>query len=245
MAATLPCSGIQSWSSSRRVHRASPACHAVTCLDINRAVIDSILDQLLEHAPETACCCWSPTRLMYSLITPGSAPAGTAAGYSARPVYWMPRAWPVSLPQKPAISIKDIHTMVDWRSRRPDGAADPLQQHQWYPGLIPFWTRTQSSGSTNKTRHGGAEVLEPAPEQQRLQCAGCRDYYHGGCHRQQPPPGIAVCQCMLDGEYRSAGHHRGCTGRSLAASGIEQVIELPLDETEQEGFPRIHREYPG
>jgi len=85
-----------------------------------------------------------------------------------------------------------------------------------------------------RTQHGGAEVLglrqissaynAPAAAVATMVDAIANNRRH-----------VLPCVCILDGEYNQQDITVGVPA-VLGGKGIEQVVELPLDEAEQEGF---------
>ena len=86
----------------------------------------------------------------------------------------------------------------------------------------------------HKTRHGGAEVLalrqtSSAYNAPAAAVATMVDSIANDRRRVLP------CVCILDGEYGQQDITTGVPA-VLGRTGIEQVVELALDETEQNGF---------
>jgi len=201
-------------------------------LDINRAVIDSILDEVLEYAPDCL------LLLVTNPVDVLTHHAWKRTGWDRSRVFGQAGVLDASrmasfIAEETSLSIKDINTMVI------GGHGDlmvPLTRFSSINGLpaSTFLDQDTVERVNNKTRHGGAEVLElrqtssaynaPAAAVATMVDAIANDRRH-----------VLPCVCILDGEYDQQDITTGVPA-VLGGKGIEQVIELPLDEAEQEGF---------
>lgn len=201
-------------------------------LDINRAVIDSILDEVLEYAPDCL------LLLVTNPVDVLTHHAWKRTGWDRNRVFGQAGVLDASrmasfIAEETSLSIKDINTMVI------GGHGDlmvPLTRFSSINGLpaSTFLDQDTIERVNNKTRHGGAEVLElrqtssaynaPAAAVATMVDAIANDRRH-----------VLPCVCILDGEYDQQDITTGVPA-VLGGKGIERVIELPLDEAEQEGF---------
>ena len=201
-------------------------------LDINRAVIDSILDEVLEYAPDCL------LLLVTNPVDVLTHHAWKRTGWDRSRVFGQAGVLDASrmasfIAEETSLSIKDINTMGI------GGHGDlmvPLTRFSSINGLpaSTFLDQDTVERVNNKTRHGGAEVLElrqtssaynaPAAAVATMVDAIANDRRH-----------VLPCVCILDGEYDQQDITTGVPA-VLGGKGIEQVIELPLDEAEQEGF---------
>jgi malate dehydrogenase len=201
-------------------------------LDINRAVIDSILDEVLEYAPDCL------LLLVTNPVDVLTHHAWKRTGWDRNRVFGQAGVLDASrmasfIAEETSLSIKDINTMVI------GGHGDlmvPLTRFSSINGLpaSTFLDQDTVERVNNKTRHGGAEVLElrqtssaynaPAAAVATMVDAIANDRRH-----------VLPCVCILDGEYDQQDITTGVPA-VLGGKGIERVIELPLDEAEQEGF---------
>ena len=201
-------------------------------LDINRAVIDSILDEVLEYAPDCL------LLLVTNPVDVLTHHAWKRTGWDRSRVFGQAGVLDASrmasfISEETSLSIKDINTMVI------GGHGDlmvPLTRFSSINGLpaSTFLDQDTVERVNNKTRHGGAEVLElrqtssaynaPAAAVATMVDAIANNRRH-----------VLPCVCILDGEYDQQDITTGVPA-VLGGKGIEQVIELPLDEAEQEGF---------
>lgn len=201
-------------------------------LDINRAVIDSILDEVLEYAPDCL------LLLVTNPVDVLTHHAWKRTGWDRSRVFGQAGVLDASrmasfIAEETSLSIKDINTMVI------GGHGDlmvPLTRFSSINGLpaSTFLDQDTVERVNNKTRHGGAEVLElrqtssaynaPAAAVATMVDAIANNRRH-----------VLPCVCILEGEYDQQDITTGVPA-VLGGKGIEQVIELPLDDAEQEGF---------
>jgi len=85
-----------------------------------------------------------------------------------------------------------------------------------------------------RTQHGGAEVLalRQTSSAYNAPAAAIATMVDAICNNRRR---ILPCVCNLDGEYGQTDITVGVPA-ILGRKGIEQVVELPLDETERNGF---------
>jgi malate dehydrogenase len=135
--------------------------------------------------------------------------------------------------EETSLSIKDINTMVI------GGHGDlmvPLTRFCTINGLpaSTFLDQDAIEQINKRTQHGGAEVLglrqtssayiAPAAAIATMVDAIANNRRH-----------VLPCVCILDGEYQQQDITAGVPA-VLGDKGIEQVVELPLDAAEQDGF---------
>ena len=201
-------------------------------LDINRTVIDSIIDEILEHAPDA---------LLLMVTNPVDVltwHAWKRTGWERGRIFGQAGVLDVSrmacfMAEETGLSIKDIHAMVI------GGHGDsmvPMTRFSNINGLpvTAFMDQETIERINERTRHGGGEVLAlrqtssaynaPAAAIATMADAICND-------RRRVLP----CVCNLDGEYGQTNITGGVPA-ILGRNGIEQVLELPLNETERAGF---------
>ncbi len=201
-------------------------------LDINRAVIDSILDEILEYAPD---CLLLMVTNPVDVLTHH---AWKRTGWERRRVFGQAGVLDASrmasfIAEETSLSIKDINTMVI------GGHGDlmvPLNRFSTINGLpaSTFMNQDTIEQVNKRTRHGGAEVLglrqtssaynAPATAIATMVDAIANNRRH-----------VLPCVCILEGEYSQQDITTGVPA-VLGGKGIEQVVELPLNEAEQSGF---------
>jgi malate dehydrogenase len=201
-------------------------------LDINRAVIDSILDEILEYAPD---CLLLMVTNPVDVLTHH---AWKRTGWDRSRVFGQAGVLDASrmasfIAEETRLSIKDINTMVI------GGHGDlmvPLNRFSTINGLpaSTFMNQDTIEQVNKRTRHGGAEVLglrqtssaynAPATAIATMVDAIANNRRH-----------VLPCVCILEGEYSQQDITTGVPA-VLGGKGIEEVIELPLDEAEQSGF---------
>jgi malate dehydrogenase len=201
-------------------------------LDVNRAVIDTIVDEVLEHAPDC---------LLLMVTNPVDVltwHAWKRTGWDRRRVFGQAGVLDAArmasfMAEETGISVRDIHTMVIGGH---GDAMVPLNRFSTINGLpVSAFVDEQTIRHINeKTRHGGAEVLEMRQHSSAYNAPAAAvatmvDAIRSNRDRLLP------CVCILDGEY---GQHDITAGvpAILGREGIKQVVELPLDESEQAGF---------
>ena len=201
-------------------------------LNVNRAVIDSVVDEVLEYAPDA----------LLLLVTN---PVDVLTLHA-----WKRTGWPRSrvfgqagvldsarmasfMAEEAGVSVKDVQAMVV------GGHGDymvPLTRFCTINGIpaVHILDAAAIRRINKRTRHGGGEVLE---------LRGNSSAYHApaaaiatmvdaiSCNR----PRILPCVCILDGEYGQHGVPAGVPAM-LGPDGIAQVIELPLNKDERRAF---------
>ncbi len=200
-------------------------------LDINRAVIDSILDEILEYAPDCL------LLLVTNPVDVLTHHAWKRTGWERRRVFGQAGVLDASrmasfIAEETSLSIKDINTMVI------GGHGDlmvPLNRFSTINGLpaSTFMNQDTIEQVNKRTRHGGAEVLglrqtssaynAPATAIATMVDAIANNRRH-----------VLPCVCILEGEYSQQDITTGVPA-VLGGKGIEQVVELPLEEAEQTG----------
>ncbi|MGB5539745.1 MAG: malate dehydrogenase [Gammaproteobacteria bacterium] len=201
-------------------------------LDVNRAVIDSIVDQVLEHAPDCL------LLLVTNPVDVLTWHAWKRTGWDRRRVFGQAGVLDAArmasfMAEQTGISVRDIHTMVI------GGHGDsmiPLTRFSTINGLpvSAFIDEKTIQHINEKTRHGGAEVLEMRQHSSAYNAPAAAvatmvDAIRSNRARLLP------CVCILDGEYGQRDITAGVPA-ILGRTGIERIVELPLDETERPGF---------
>jgi malate dehydrogenase len=201
-------------------------------LDINRAVIDSILDDVLEYAPD------SLLLMVSNPVDVLTHHAWKRTGWERRRIFGQAGVLDASrmasfIAEATNLSIKDINTMVI------GGHGDlmvPLTRFSTINGVpaTTFMDHDTIEQVNKRTRHGGAEVLglrqissaynAPAAAVATMVDAIANNRRH-----------VLPCVCILDGEYKQQDITAGVPA-IIGRNGIEQVVELPLNEAEQSGF---------
>lgn len=201
-------------------------------LDINRAVIDSIIDEVLEQAPDA---------LLLMVTNPVDVltwHAWKRTGWERGRIFGQAGVLDVSrmacfMAEETGFSIKDINAMVIGGH---GDAMVPMTRFSNINGLpvTAFMDQDTIERINERTRHGGGEVLAlrqtssaynaPAAAIATMADAICND-------RRR----ILPCVCNLDGEYGQTNITGGVPA-ILGRNGIEQVLELPLNEAERAGF---------
>ncbi len=201
-------------------------------LEINRAVIDDIVDEVLQHAPD------SLLLLVTNPVDVLTLHAWERTGWARNRVFGQAGVLDSArmatfMAEETGLSIKDIQAMVI------GGHGDsmvPLTRFSTINGVpaTAFLDPDTIDRINERTRNGGGEVLKlrgnssayhaPAAAVATMVAAICSN-------RQRVLP----CVCILDGEY---GQHRIPVGvpARLGSRGVEKIIELPLDESERNAF---------
>ncbi|NNG11854.1 MAG: malate dehydrogenase [Halobacteria archaeon] len=201
-------------------------------LKINSTIIDSIVDQVLEHTPDALLLivsnpvdiltwhAWKRTGWEKGRVF---GQAGVLDG--ARMAYFIAR--------ETGASFKDIQAMVI------GGHGDsmvPLLSFSSVYGVnaATLLDPAASARIIEHTRNGGAEVLTLRKDSSAYNapaaaiCTMVDAIYHD---RKR----VLSCVSVLEGEYRQSDISVGVPV-VLGRNGIEQVIELPLNETERMDF---------
>jgi len=201
-------------------------------LDINRAVIDSILDEVLEYAPDCL------LLLVTNPVDVLTHHAWKRTGWDRSRVFGQAGVLDASrmasfIAEETSLSIKDINTMVI------GGHGDlmvPLTRFSTINGLptSTFMDQDTIERVNKRTQHGGAEVLglRQTSSAYNAPAAAIATMVDAIANNRRH---VLPCVCILDGEYDQQDITVGVPA-VLGGKGIEQVVELPLDEAEQEGF---------
>jgi malate dehydrogenase len=201
-------------------------------LDINKAVIDSILDQVLEYAPD------SLLLIVTNPVDVLTHHAWVRTGWERRRIFGQAGVLDAArmasfIAGETGMSIRGIHTVVI------GGHGDlmvPLTRFSTINGVpaTTFLDEDKIEHINQKTRHGGAEVLalrqiSSAYNAPAAAIATMVDSIANDRRRVLP------CVCILDGEYKQQDITAGVPA-ILGRNGIELVVELPLNEAEESGF---------
>jgi malate dehydrogenase len=201
-------------------------------LDINRAVIDTIIDEILEHAPDA---------LLLMVTNPVDVltwHAWKRTGWERGRVFGQAGVLDVSrmacfMAEETGFSIKGIHAMVI------GGHGDsmvPLTRFSTINGVpaTAFLDQHAIERINKRTQHGGAEVLllRQTSSAYNAPAAAIATMVDAICNNRRR---ILPCVCNLDGEYGQTDITGGVPA-IIGRNGIEQVVELPLDEAEHTSF---------
>ena len=201
-------------------------------LDINRAVIDSICDHVLEYAPDAL------LLLVSNPVDVLTWHAWKRTGWERHRVFGMAGVLDASrmacfIAEETGLSIKDIHAMVI------GGHGDymvPLTRFSTINGApASTFLDAESIARINKrTRHAGAEVLALRQQSSAYNApaAAIATMVDAISHHRRR---VLPCVCNLDGEYGQSDITAGVPA-IIGQNGIEKIIELPLDDSEQAGF---------
>jgi malate dehydrogenase len=201
-------------------------------LDINLAVINSICDNVLEYAPDA---------LLLMVTNPVDVltwHAWKRTGWERQRVFGQAGVLDASrmacfIAAETGLSIKDIHAMVI------GGHGDymvPLTRFTTVNGVpaSTFLDDESISRINKRTRHGGSEVLALRQQSSAYNApaAAIATMVDAISHDRRR---VLPCVCNLDGEYGESDITAGVPA-IIGRNGIEEVVELPLDETELAGF---------
>jgi malate dehydrogenase len=201
-------------------------------LDINRAVIDTIIDEVLEQAPDA---------LLLMVTNPVDVltwHAWKRTGWERGRVFGQAGVLDVSrmacfMAEETGFSIKDIHAIVI------GGHGDSMVPMTRFSSIngVPatvFLDQDAIERINKRTQHGGAEVLalRQTSSAYNAPAAAIATMVDAICNNRRR---ILPCVCNLDGEYGQTDITVGVPA-ILGRNGIEQVVELPLDEAERDGF---------
>lgn len=201
-------------------------------LDVNRNVIDSIIDQLLEHAPET---------LLMLVTNPVDVlvwHVWQRTGWDRSRVFGLGGVLDAArmahfIAEETGYSSKDIQTMVV------GGHGDtmlPLFRFSSIHGISADTVLDTAAQEriADRTRHGGAEILNLRENSSAYNAPGAAitAMVDAICHNRRQ---VLPCVSVLDGEYRQHDTTAGVPV-IMGRSGIEKVIELPLNDTEMADF---------
>ena len=201
-------------------------------LGVNRAVIDIIVDEVLEHAPDAL------LLLVTNPVDVLTWHAWKRTGWDRSRIFGQAGVLDSSrmasfMAAETGLSIKDIHAMVI------GGHGDsmvPLTRFSTMNGLpaTTFLDQEMIDRIIKNTQHGGAEVLalrqtSSAYNAPAAAIATMVDAISNNRRR------ILPCVCVLEGEYGQQDITAGVPA-ILGRNGIERVVDLPLNETEQTGL---------
>ena len=201
-------------------------------LDINRAVIDSICDHVLEYAPDAL------LLLVSNPVDVLTWRAWKRTGWERHRVFGMAGVLDASrmacfIAEETGLSIKDIHAMVI------GGHGDymvPLTRFTTVNGAPAgtFLDEESIARINKRTQHAGAEVLALRQQSSAYNApaAAIAAMVDAISHNRRR---VLPCVCNLDGEYSQSDITAGVPA-IIGRNGIEKVVELPLDDAEQAGF---------
>ncbi len=201
-------------------------------LDVNRAVIDSVVDQVLDNAPD------SLLLLVTNPVDVLTLHAWQRSGWKRNRVFGQAGVLDAArmasfMAEETGLSVKDIQTMVI------GGHGDsmvPLTRFSTINGVpaSTFLTPETIQRINTRTQNGGAEVLELRQNSSAYNgpAAAIATMVEAICNNSAR---VLPSVCILDGEY---GEHDIPAGvpALLGSKGIEKVIELPLDDAERAGL---------
>ena len=201
-------------------------------LGINRAVIDSIIDEVLDHAPD--CLLLMVTNPVDVLTWHAWKRTGWARGRIFGQAGVLDAArMACFISEETGLSVKDIHAIVI------GGHGDsmvPLTRFTTVNGApaTAFLDRDAIKRINERTRHGGGEVLalRQTSSAYNAPAAAIATMADAICNNRRR---ILPCVCNLDGEYGQTDITAGVPA-VIGRNGIEKVVELPLDEAERAGF---------
>jgi malate dehydrogenase len=201
-------------------------------LQINRAVIDSIIDHVLQYAP----------RALLLLVTN---PVDALTWYAWKHTGWdRGRVFGQSgvldssrmanfITQETGLSSKDIQTLVIGGH---DDSMVPLFRFSCISGIpvTGFLDTAAIERVAEHTRNGGAEVLalRKTSSAYNAPAAAIATMVDAISHDRKR---ILPCACVLDGEYGERDVTAGVPA-VLGSQGIERVIELDLNVEESAAF---------
>lgn len=201
-------------------------------LDINAAVIDSVVDSVLQHAPD------SMLLLVSNPVDVLTWRAWKRTGWDRSRVFGQAGVLDASrmacfIAAETGMSSKDISTLVI------GGHGDlmvPLTRYSTIHGLpvTDFLDATTIEQINDRTRHGGAEVLglRQVSSAYNAPAAAVATMVDSIVHDRRR---VLPCVGVLENEYGQ----RDITGGVpviLGRSGVEKIVELPLDAGEQAAF---------
>ena len=201
-------------------------------LDVNRTVIDSICDHVLEYAPDAL------LLLVTNPVDVLTWHAWKRTGWERHRIFGQAGVLDASrmacfIAEETGLSVKDIHAMVI------GGHGDfmvPLTRFSTVNGVPAgtFLDKESIARINKRTQHGGAEVLALRQQSSAYNApaAAIATMVDAISHNRRR---VLPCVCNLDGEYGQSDITAGVPA-ILGRNGIEKVVELPLDETERAGF---------
>ena len=201
-------------------------------LDTNRAVIDSLIDEILVYAPD------SLLLLVTNPVDVLTWHAWKRTGWERGRIFGQAGVLDASrmatfMADETGLSAKDIHPLVI------GGHGDfmvPLTRFSTINGApaTAFLDASAIERINERTRHGGSEVLalrqvSSAYNGPAAAIATMVDAIRYNRRR------ILPCVCNLEGEYGQTGITVGVPA-IIGRNGIEKIVELPLDDAERSGF---------
>jgi malate dehydrogenase len=201
-------------------------------LQINRTVIDNIVDQVLQYAPRA---------LLLLVTNPVDAltwHVWKQTGWDRSRVFGQGGVLDASrmanaITQETGLSSKDIQTLVVGGH---DDTMVPLFRFSSISGIpvTNFMDTAAIERVAEHTRNGGAEVLalRKTSSAYNAPAAAIATMVDAISHDRKR---ILPCVCVLDGEYREHDVTVGVPA-VLGSQGIERVIELDLSEEELAAF---------
>jgi malate dehydrogenase len=201
-------------------------------LQINRGVIDSVIEEVLRYAPHAL------LLLVTNPVDPLTWYAWKQTGWARGRVFGQSGVLDASrmanfITQETGLSSKDVQTLVIGGH---DDSMVPLFRFSTISGIpvTHFLDTTAVERVTEHTRRGGAEVLalRKTSSAYNAPAAAISTMVDAISHDRKR---IVPCVCVLDGEY---GEHDVTAGvpAVLGSQGIERVIELDLQEDEATAF---------
>jgi malate dehydrogenase len=201
-------------------------------LDINRRIIDSVIDEVLEFAPNAM------LLMVSNPVDVLTWHAWKRTGWKRNRVFGQAGVLDAArmasfISLETGCSARDIHTLVI------GGHGDTMLPMFRYSSIngIPVSTFLDQEAVrriSERTRNGGAEVLtlRKTTSAYNAPAAAIATMVDAISHNRRR---ILPCICVLEGEYQLNDMTIGVPA-VLGRSGIERVIELDLNEAEREGF---------
>jgi malate dehydrogenase len=201
-------------------------------LDTNLNVINTICENVLEYAPDA---------LLLMVTNPVDVltwHAWKRTGWERGRVFGQAGVLDASrmasfIAEETTLSIKDIHAMVI------GGHGDymvPLTRFSTVNGVpaSTFLDKKSIARINKRTRNGGSEILALRQQSSAYNApaAAIATMVDAISHNRRR---VLPCVCNLDGEYGQYNITAGVPA-IIGRNGIEQVVELPLDEAELAGF---------
>ena len=206
-------------------------------LQTNRAVIDGIIEQVLQYAPHA---------LLLLVTNPVDALTWYAwkqTGWGRSRVFGQGGILDASrmanaITQETGLSSMDIQALVMGGH---DDTMVPLFRFSSISGIpaTKFLDTTAIARVTEHTRNGGAEVLalRKTSSAYNAPAAAIATMVDAISHDRKR---ILPCVCVLDGEYGERDVTAGVPA-VIGSEGVERVVELDLNESELTDFHRSLR----
>jgi malate dehydrogenase len=201
-------------------------------LDINRRIIDSVVDQVLEYAPDAM------LLMVSNPVDVLTWQAWKRTGWDRSRVFGQAGVLDAArmasyISQETGCSVRDIHTLVI------GGHGDTMMPMFRYSSIhgIPATTFLDEEAIrhiSQRTCNGGAEILalRKTTSAYNAPAAAIATMVDAISHNRRR---ILPCICALEGEYRQDDITIGVPA-VLGRNGIERIIELELNASEQEAF---------